>query len=210
MRNKTIRTIQVLTMGLPIIVYVWLSATLFNVKTSVNITLNNNNTIQTHYIEDDNKIFFYTMNSGAKFEGGLIEFNNIVNNYGYYAYDGDLIKVNKEYLGVIYNNETKKVEVVDYDVFKLKQKEGKQIPLTIIFSGIAVLIIASVIGAKMDYFKKNKMVAVLVSLSLGTVVLYLIDMIVGDMLRVFLISLSMWIVVMVEENLIKEEKKHLD
>ena len=42
MRNKTIRTIQVLTMGLPIIVYVWLSATLFNVKTSVNITLNNN------------------------------------------------------------------------------------------------------------------------------------------------------------------------
>lgn len=210
MKTKLVRLLQATTMTIPLLVYIWLSATLFNVKVDVVMEMTGTNIHQEHHYEELGRVFIYTINSDAKYIGGVVEFNSDVRQYGVYLKDGGVIKINKDFYGINYNEETKKLEMVEFSAFKISQKESVSFPVSVFISALTILIVVLVVGGKMKWFMKHKKLGVLISLSLGTVVLYGINLIVSNMFTVFWMSTILWVIVMIEDAVFLGLKKDSD
>lgn len=210
MKNKLVRLLQVSTMAIPILIYVWLSATIFNVKVDVIMEMTGTNIHQEHYVNESDRMFIYTINANAKYIGGVVEFNSDVRQYGVYLKDGGVIKINKDFYGINYNEETKKLEMVEFSAFKISQKERVSLPIAVFISALTILIVVLVVGGKMKWFMKHKKLGVLMSLALGTGVLYGINLIVSNMFTVFWMSTILWVIVMIEDAVFLGLKKDSD
>ena len=199
-------------MTIPLLVYIWLSATLFNVKVDVVMEMTGTNIHQEHHYEELGRVFIYTINSDAKYIGGVVEYNKEVKQYGVWLRDGQMIKINKDLYGVNFNEESKKIEMVEINAFKVVKEEGVSFPVATFISALAILVVILVVNGKMKWFMKHKKVGVLISLMLGTLILYGINLIVSNMFTVFLMSTILWIIVMIEDAVFLglEKDKDLD
>ena len=197
MTNKSkliYKIITIVTLALPTTLYLFLSATLFNIN--ADITIKHIKSADLVIVED----FGYTTNQDAIFSGETIYQNG---QYGFYISDDTIIKVDDGYYSYIDN------ELVDIKRATLQKETSYRLPLAFIVSVIGIGIIALVVQKKMQVYKNYPRISVLVSLILGTLVLYLIDIIAGSLFIVFLIATISWAVYcveyMVKENMITEE-----
>ena len=190
MKKNLIKLLKGGTLALPILIYIWLSATLFNVNPKHTMELPKNNIHET-YVEDDFRMFIYTSNASAKYNG-VVEFNTRVMQYGIYVRDGDTIKINKDFYGVGVNEDTNKLELVEFSAFKIGRKETIGFPMATIITIIAILIVVLVVKTKMQWAKKYRKLATWIALAFGTGILFVMNMIVSNIFYVFLIALISW------------------
>lgn len=194
------------TLILPMSVYLFLSATILNVKADYNITLFDNAEIMDYELE--NSVFLYNLYDKIEFKGGVIKYLDKVDSYGVEVFEGDIVKINNDYF--VLELKENKLEFVDIDVWKLGRKESVNLPIALIISIVGAVIVGLIYAGKMQVFKKNKRLAVWVSLLLGTGILFLIDMIVSNMLNVFLVATVSWTIYCLEYvvlNGVKDDNK---
>lgn len=116
-------------------------------------------------------------------------------NYGW-AFTGDensVIKINKDYYQYVDNKLEKQT------IKLLKEKQGKTIPLSLLAIIIGGVIIGLIVYRKATKNNnKHWRVSVLVSLLVGTGLLFVLDLFISNIFYVFLTATISWVVYMVE------------
>lgn len=181
---------NILVLVVPTSLYLFLSATIFNLNPTHEIFVGNNPNIE--YLQDrDDSWFVYDFDSNVVYKG-VVEWSSDARRYGVRLFEGQTIKIGKEYKAVEMNVETKKLELVDIKKFALSKKEGVNLPISVIISIIGFVIAGLVVGGKMGWIKRRKRLATWLSLFVITGVLFLINMVVTNILNVFMIFFVSW------------------
>ena len=129
--------------------------------------------------------------NGITIDGVLQHDDNL--GWTFYGDENSVIKINKDYY-----------QVKDYQLEKqtiklLKEKQGKTIPLSLLSVIIGSVIIGLIVyrkATKKDF--KHWRINVLVSLLLGTGILFILDLFISGLYNVFLMVSISWIIYMVE------------
>lgn len=195
MKKIIYKVLTIITLVAPISIYLFLSATLFNIRVDHKVEIEKNAEVDV-YINSD-RVFIYKFDNKITFYGRT-QYHPSVRYYGIFLFEGDTIQVNKEIFVVEANEERTELVLNEISKFALNQKEGVSLPIAFILSGLGVLIVSLVVGGKMQWFKKRRRLGVFISLGVGTLVLYLINMVVANLFMVFLIALVSWGVYCIE------------
>lgn len=191
MKNKgssLYKIITTLTLALPLPIYMFLSATLFSIKPDYRI----DNALLSDLsivVEQDN--MYITSNNLSVMYEGLVVYITGQDKYGLVVDNDDIIKIDDGYYSCILN-EQGVFELKDIKEFTIQKTQQYNLPIAFFISVLAVLIVFLIVQGKMKWHKKYPRVAVMVALVTGTVVLYLIDTIVGSMLNVFMVATVSW------------------
>ena len=129
MKNNIIyKGLSILTVVAPTIIYLFLSATLFNVKPDFIFYLVDYDIQEvTHY---ENNIFFHSPNASYN---GLVSYNEELGVYGVFLEEGNIISSQKSLYVVEANKETKALEINGINKFALNKKEKISLPLAFLF-----------------------------------------------------------------------------
>jgi len=213
-RNKTIyRVITSITLILPMPVYLIISACILSITPDYVITnisgsatsLNDNFTYELvgeeHRlnIKDDKT---YTIEGDIRFDSGT----------SYIVFDDSTIfqltdgyhKIEMSEGTPIFVNHTN-------DLFSKQLKWT--LPIGVIFSILAAVIVCLIIFKKMNLMRKRPRLSVMLSLGLATIILVILEMIISSMLGMFITATSMWAVYSIEyivyhrKDLFKEKEK---
>lgn len=173
MKNKIIyKIITTATIFAPTLIYIFLAATLFNINVTHELYADGFNEVLT-----DDGVFIYTDETNALY-AGITAFNEELSVWGMYINEGDILKVNGNYYGFDRDG-----NFTDIKKFELQKKEQYNIPMAAL---VAVGLIALIVSAKMLWKKKYPEIAVFVALLVGTIILFVLDTIIHNMLMVFL------------------------
>lgn len=202
MKNKgslLYKIITTLTLALPLPIYMFLSATLFNLTPDYQIknVMVEELTIISEVVEEETFNYLVTDNIEVVFDG-MVVYVTSADKYGLVVTEDDIIKIDGNYYSCILNKDTQVYEMVDIKRFAIQETQRAKLPLAFFVSVLAVLIVVLVVQGKMKWHKKYPRVAVLIALLTGTVVLYLIDTIVGSMLSVFMVATVSWATYLIE------------
>ena len=193
-----------LTLIVPLPLYLFLMATLFNINPDYIIYTEIEN-VEVLELEDGS--FFITTTDNAKIDG-VVEFNN--GKYGIVITEEDIIKIDRNYYSYVVNEE-KVRELVDIKKFEIQKQQSYKLPISFFISLFAVLIVLGIIQGKMQWHKKHPRVAVLVALLTGTVILFILNSIIGGILGVFATATASWAVYCLEylfyQNTLDEKDK---
>lgn len=99
---------------------------------------------------------------------------------------------NGKFNRIIKDEESSLYSFEDYTGALFSEQLSTKLPLSIIVGIVAMLIIALIIGGKMDLLKKRPRLSVMVSLSLGTLILLMLETVVASMLGVFMVATATW------------------
>jgi len=195
-KNKLIyKIITIITLAVPLPLYLFLSATLFNIDADV--------TFKNVDSEDliVNETYIYTNNEDALYEG-VFAFED--DEYVFYYDNEDIIKVDDGFFSV------REGELVDIKALEVQKELGYKLPMAFFISLTGVGIVFLVVSGKMQWYKKYPRISTLVALLTGTVVLLIIDTIVSNLLGVFMIASISWALYCLEywvnNNFITEEE----
>lgn len=200
-KNKVIYNIvKWITLILPTSLYLLISAIVFQVHADIEINnFDVENVYKTYTNEEDVKgyniyILFEDMTNETTISG---DFEVYDNGLSYTSFENFVVKINDELytFEVIDDNSFKFVEVSSIQV---KKEQGWKIPLAFFMSLFAVGIVALVVMGKMQIAKQYPRTATLVSLILGSVILYVINLIVSSLFNVFLIATVSWLLYCIE------------
>ena len=183
------KIISTITLLVPLPIYLILSATLFNIVPDYvidNVTFEEVNIIE---YEDYN--FLYVENTDAIYNGVVVQDNGL---YGFYMDEDDILKVENNY----YNN-----NLEDIKKLEIQKETSYKLPLAFFISLMGVGIVALIISGKMQLYKKYPRVSTLIGLLTGTIILYVMNIIVSNIFNVFLIATVSWAVYCIE-YMIKE------
>lgn len=187
--NLIYKIIVGITLFMPISIFLIYSAAADNVYYNYEIYGVEIADLSTFKIDDE--YFIYTIDNKANYSG-YVRYDTDLGTYGILINDKDIIKIDKSYYSVVKNILS---DVKDKEV---SAKKSWAIPFTVMVSLGAIGIVVLVIQGKMGWAKKYPRVAVLISLGVGTGILYIIDSVVGSILNVFLISLVSWCLYLLE------------
>jgi len=196
MKKKTLyKLITILTLAVPLPLYLFLSATLFNVDADVSYK----NVDSEDLIVNDT--YIYTDKLNAVYEGVFAQEDG---EYVFYYDSEDIIKVDNGYFSV------EDGALVDIKELAIQKEMGYKVPMAFVISAIGVGIVLLVVSGKMDIYKDYPRISTLVALVTGTLVLLVIDTIVSNLFGVFLIASISWALYCLEywvnENFISEEE----
>ena len=179
--------IKVVTLSLPMSLYLFLSATLFNINPDYEIR---NITSESVIIEVvDDYTFIYTDDTTAIYQGVVVQYEG---KYGFYMDGDDILKLKDGYFSMTDN------VLTDIKVFEMKKQLQYALPLTFFISAFGVLVVALVISGKMQWHKKYPRVAVTVALVTGSVILLILDTFISNILNIFLIATASWLLYCIE------------
>lgn len=168
------KIITTITLLVPLPVYLFLSATIFNIAPDYKI---DNVTIEEVYVVDN---FVYTDNTEAIYNGVVVYQDG---NYGFVMDEDDILQVENSY----YN-----YELADIKRLEIQKQTSYKLPLAFFISLVGVGIVVLVISGKMQLYKKYPRISTLVSLTTGTVILYVMSTIVTNIFNVFLVATVSW------------------
>lgn len=176
-----------LTFMLPISSYLLISAL---TGQTYDYTINTQNNATVEFLPyDDNYIVF---SEQATYTGYLVPYNE---SYALYIELGDIVKVDKDYF-TLYESDGV-VDFVNLDDIPPTVEKTNNVVISIA-SIVALMIVALIVGGKMDVLKSHPRASVMVSLIVVTVIFWGISSIVEDMLNVFVIATITWAVYLVE------------
>lgn len=185
--SKLYKIITTLTLLVPVPVYMFILATIYNIHPDYQIKAEFD-TISVHEIEDE--YFITTTDLNAVIDGVVVYTQDY--GYGIYITEKDIIKINKDYYSYIYVEKEEINKLVDIKKFEIQKKESYNIPLVIFISLAGIGIGASIIFKKMQFHKEKPRLAAFVALLTGTIFLYIINTIVANLLGVFIMMTLSW------------------
>lgn len=177
MKKKWYNLLVALTFILPMSVYLVLVATVFQIKTDAIVY---GKTEQVEVVEDM-YLYAYALTEDVSFNG------KVVYKDGDYALKFELDEIIKFDNGY-FRYDLDDITWVDVKLFELQQARGYKIPLAIIFSGLGAVIVGLVISNKMQWHKKKPRLATFLALLTGTLVLLVLNTIIGSILGVFAVA----------------------
>jgi len=187
--NLIYKIITMITLIAPLPVYMFLSATLFNIIPDY--TINNVDASEVIVVELDEYTFIYTDSAEAIYDGVVVQNEG---NYGFYVDEEDIIKIDKEF----YSYNIEENALIDVEKFEMQKQTSYKIPITVFITAIGVGIVFLIVQRKMEWYKKYPRISVLIALALGTAILYVLNTIIGNILNVFLIATIEWAVYLLE------------
>ena len=183
------KIISTITLLVPLPIYLILSATLFNIVPDY--TIDNVTIEEVNVIEYEDYNFLYVENAEAIYSGVVVQDNGL---YGFYMDEDDILQIESDY----YNN-----DLTDIKKLEIKKETSYKLPLAFFISLMGVGIVALIISGKMQLYKKYPRISTLIGLLTGTIILYVMNIIVSNIFSVFLIATVSWAVYCIE-YMIKE------
>lgn len=196
--NVIYKVITAITLFVPLPVYLFLMATLFNIKPDYIIYTTIDNVEVIEYIENENTdkeehLYFLTTKDNATMDG-VVEFRD--GRYGIFIEEEDIIKIDKNYYSYILKDNVR--QLVDIKKFELKKQQSYKIPISFLISVFGVLVVVLIINGKMQWRKEHPRLAALITMLTVTVVLYIINVIISNILGVFIVATTSWAVYCLE------------
>lgn len=190
--NVIYKVITAITLFVPLPVYLFLMATLFNIKPNYIIYTTIDNVEVIEYIENENTdkeehLYFLTTKDNAAMDG-VVEFRD--GRYGIFIEEEDIIKIDKNYYSYALKDDTR--QLIDIKKFEVQKQQSYKLPLTFFISLFGVAIAILIIQKKMQWYKKYKRLAAFLALLTVTLFLYIIDVIVSNILGVFVVATASW------------------
>lgn len=176
-----------LFLGIPLPLYLFLSATLFNITPTHKITGAKIDEINLIVQEDEG--FIYTDNQEAIMSGN-VAYNEVLAKYGFYIDETSIIQVGFKYYGMVL--EENQYVLTDIKTMEIQRQQQYKLPLSFFISIASILIVILVVQGKMQWHKTYPRLATFIALLTGTVILTIIKSIVGDIQYVFLIATTSW------------------
>ncbi len=199
------RIVKLLTLAIPLPVFLFLSATLFSINADYTINTDFN---LVEVVEYEEGYFIYANDLEASYDG-LVEYHVGLDKYGIRITHEDIIKIDKTYYSYVERDGV--YQLTDIKRFEVQKEQSYKLPLTFFISLIGVLVVTLIVQNKMQWHKSHPKGAVLIALITGTVILYVIDVIVSSVLGVFLIATVSWGMYLLEDmiyqGLISQEEK---
>lgn len=174
------RIITIITLAVPLPIYLFLSATLFNIVPDYRI---DDVELDTVVVVDN---FMYSNNTDAVYDGVVVYRDG---NYGFVVDEDDIIKIDGDY----YN-----YKLEDIKKLEIQKQTGYKLPITFFISLLGVGIVVLIISGKMQLYKKYPRASALVALITITVLLLIINTIVSNIFNVFLIATISWALYCIE------------
>lgn len=176
-----------LFLGIPLPLYLFLSATLFNITPTQKIIGAKIDEINLIVQEDEG--FIYTDNQEAIMSGN-VAYNEVLAKYGFYIDETSIIQVGFKYYGMVL--EENQYVLTDIETMEIQRQQQYKLPLSFFISIASILIVILVVQGKMQWHKTYPRLATFIALLTGTVILTIIKSIVGDIQYVFLIATTSW------------------
>jgi len=187
------RIVKILTLALPLPVFLFLSATLFSIIPNYII---NADFSSVEVIEYEQGYFIYSKDVEATYDG-FVEYHVGLDQYGIRITHDDIIKIDGGYYSYVERDGI--YQLTDIKQFEMQKEQAYKIPLTFFISLGGVLMVALIVQNKMQWHKSHPKGAVLLALVTGTVILYVIDLIVSSIFGVFLIATISWGLYLMED-----------
>ena len=176
---KFLKIFKILSVVLPLPVYLFLSATLFSIEPTHIIQNAEFDEISLYTFEDE--YFIYTDNQEAIL-GGVVTYNPVLGKYGFEIDKDSIVRVGYKFYGLEDDN------LIDIKQFEIEKRQSYAFPLSFFITLASVLIVVLITQRKMQWHKKYPLLAVNLALLTGYVILLIIDTMVGDIKNVFLIA----------------------
>lgn len=197
--NLIYRIVTSITLFVPLPLYLFLSATLFNIIPDYTIHAKID-TISVLHIDDE---YFITSNDKTVEYSGLVTYNEEYDTWGIYIDSEDIIKIDKKYYSYVLENDVMLLK--DIKTLEVQKQTTYKLPLSFFISLFAVLVAVLIIQGKMQWHKQHPRLATLIALLSTTVILFIISTIVSNMLNVFLVATVSWGLYCIE-YLVKQSK----
>jgi len=196
MKKKTLyKIITTITLLVPLPLYLFLSATLFNISADVTYK----GVDSADLIVTDT--YIYTDSEDVLYEGVFAYEDN---EYVFYYDIDSIVRVDDGYFSV------EDGALVDIKELAVREEMGYKLPMAFFISAVGVGIVFLVVSGKMQWYKDYPRISALVALVTGTLVLLVIDTIVSNLFGVFLIASISWALYCLEywinNNFITEEE----
>jgi len=196
MKKKTLyKIITTITLLVPLPLYLFLSATLFNISADVTYK----GVDSADLIVTDT--YIYTDSEDVLYEGVFAYEDN---EYVFYYDIDSIVRVDDGYFSV------EDGALVDIKELAVREEMGYKLPMAFFISAVGVGIVLLVVSGKMQWYKDYPRISALVALVTGTLVLLVIDTIVSNLFGVFLIASISWALYCLEywinNNFITEEE----
>jgi hypothetical protein len=179
------KLLTILTLALPLPIYLFLQATLFNIPIDVRIFSDSEVLIVEAY-ED---MYFISSTLETQYNGYTLIVDGMI---GVLVDENDVIKTDN---GLV---QVKEGAIVDVKRELFQQQQSYKIPVVVFISLFGVMIVAIIVLKKMDLVKQYPRLSVMVSLSTGTIVLYVLNTVIGGILGVFMVATISWAVYCLE------------
>src|SRR5690625_1225472 len=180
--------LMVLTIFVPTSLYVYITATIFKVEPDY--IIQNANIGDLRLLNNDDDYFIVSDEPSAVFAGTVV-YNADLDTYVLLVDLGEVIKIDKTYYNITEDGFN------ELDLKKLKE-EAKTSNGVTAATIIALAIVAVIIIRKLNLGKQYPRIAVMISLLIGTGVLYGLNTIIRDMLYVFVAATASWAVYLIE------------
>lgn len=164
-----------------------LVATVFQIKADAIV---GGKTEQVEVLQDEDIFFAHALAEEVTFNGVVVKHNG---EFALKFDTDDIIKFKDGYFQFKLAHQAKQTDVptdkwVDVKMFEMQKQQGYKIPLAIIFSGLGALIVGLVISNKMQWHKKKPRLATFLALLTGTLVLLILNTMIGSILGVFAVA----------------------
>ncbi len=179
---RFLRVFGILSVILPLPIYLFLSATLFSID-STHIIQNVGIAEISLYTHED-EYFIYTDNQDAILSG-VVTYNGDLQKYGFVIDTESIIRVGYKYYGLEIGDT---VILKDIKQFEIEKRQSYAFPLSFFITLASVLIVVLITQKKMLWHKKYPLLAVNLALLTGYVILVIIDTMVGDIKNVFFLA----------------------
>ena len=196
--NVIYKLISILTLVLPMSVYLFINAVLFDIEPDVIIYGNKDDLV---VVENGDEYFLYSADLETRYNG-LVIYNSNLSQFGVNIKSNDsIIKIGHEYYNYTINEGVG--DFADIKRFEIEKQQSYKIPLSFVVSLLAVGIVALVVSGKMKLLKNHPRLATLIALLTGTGILWLISTLVASLLYVFLVASISWCVYCIEYLFVK-------
>lgn len=180
------KILSIATLVLPVSVFLILQATIFSIAPDYTIYNAEINDLNVYNLKDE--YFIYSTTKTPNFSG-YVSYNVELDSYGIVVNEKDIIKVGKTFINY---------KLEDIKKIETNNKKSWTVPLATFISIGALLIVLLVVKGKMGWAKKYPRVAVMISLTTGTTILFIINTIVVNILNVFLVATVSWGIYLLE------------
>jgi hypothetical protein len=189
-----LKIIKLVTLIVPLPVYLFLMATLFSITPDYII---NTEIERVSVVDYDEAYFIYTDDLEASLSGLMI-YNAELQVYGIVIDEEDIIKIDGNYYSYILNNQNVR-ELVNIQKFAIQKQQSYKIPVSVFLSLIGILMVVLIVTKKLKWHEDHPKGAVFIALFSATVVLYIVNTIIGGILGVFIVATISWGLYLIED-----------
>lgn len=204
MKKKWYNLLVGITFALPMTVYLFLMATLWQVKADAVVVGNTN---QVEVQREDDFLYAHPLANEVSFKGEVVFHGGV---YALKFQEDDIIKFKDGYYQYKLNyrptpTDPIRNEWVDVKVYLLQKEQSYKIPVTFFIALFGIVIVGLVISNKMQWHRKKPRLATFLALLSGTLVLLILNSIIGSILGIFAVATASFGVYCIE-YLIQQNK----